>query len=53
MENVKNTDVIIVATKYIKGGKEVVKYDTSNGRCWVEVIKGDLITIKKTFEIIK
>jgi len=41
----------IVLTKFIKGGKEVVKYDTETGKCWLEVIIGDNIRIKKMFEI--
>lgn len=40
----------IVLTKYVKGGKEVVKYNKSNGDCWLELVKGDVITIKKKFE---
>jgi hypothetical protein len=46
----KTNNIETVAVKYIKGGKEVVKYNTSNGKCWVEnVIKGKDTVVIKTF----
>lgn len=44
-------NVQVVLTKFITGGKEVAKYDTLTGNCWLEVIKGNSITIKKSFSM--
>lgn len=41
-----------VLTKYIKGGKEVVKYNTLTGDCTLVVIKGDKETVKKEFKLL-
>ena len=38
--------VVIVMTKYIKGSKEVVKYNHQSGKCWVERINGETAVIK-------
>jgi hypothetical protein len=46
----ENTNIQVVMVKYIKGGKEVVKYDTTNGNCWVESITKDTI-VTKVFNI--
>ena len=52
-KTIENSSTIqIVMAKYIKSGKEVVKYDTSTGKCWVEVHVGDLVKTKKEFTII-
>ena len=40
-----------VMTKHIKGGKEVVKYNPINGKCWVERCIGDEIKVVKSFEV--
>ena len=45
----KNIEVVM--TKYIAGGKEIVKYDAANGKCWVERIKGGETTVVKEFEV--
>lgn len=45
----KNIEVVM--TKYIAGGKEIVKYDSSNGKCWVERIKGEITTVVKEFDV--
>ena len=42
-----------VSVKYIKGGKEIVFYNQSNGNCWIEKTVGDKQTIIKEFKIIK
>ena len=48
MENIKN-----VMVKYIKNGKEIVKYNILTGECWVEQHKGNDIIISKKFSIKK
>ena len=40
-----------VSVKYIKGGKEIIYYDESNGRCWIERVIGDKVTIIKEFQV--
>ena len=45
--------IVTVVTKYIKGGKEVVKYDTTNGKCWIERLIGEDVKIVKEYNIVK
>lgn len=40
-----------VMVKYIDGGKEVVKYDSSTGRCWVERTKGEITDTVKEYSM--
>jgi hypothetical protein len=52
MNNKNNDNVEVVLEKYVKGGKEIAKYDRSTGRCWVEVVKNGETTTKKEYVIL-
>jgi len=43
----------LVSTKYVKGGKEVVYYNTTTGECVLELHKGNEVKVKSTYNIIK
>lgn len=44
-----NNEKLIVMTKYVKGGKQVVIYDQSSKICWIEEIVDGKTRIIKTF----
>ena len=45
-----NDNIKTVSVKYIKDGKETIKYDCSTGKCWVEkTLKGET-TITKEYK---
>ena len=45
------TEIQTVAVKYIKGGKETVKYNTTTGECWIEREVNGEVKITKSFNI--
>jgi hypothetical protein len=50
----ENDNIKIVLTKYVPGGKEVVKYNTLTGECTLVLIKraDNKEIIKKEFKVL-
>jgi hypothetical protein len=52
--NMENDNIKIVLTKYVPGGKEIVKYNTLTGECTLVLIKraDNKEIIKKEFKVL-